>query len=297
MTVVNGRYTAFRIHAANRIPATSSAGAEVQNHHMPPTSVSTRHDIGEHPHRAGPAWHRLFAYNNLPPVPNEQLTTPAVERRYEIAAAALDALRDATSTIADSYAFFQTTALIEAHAKLRHRGIMTTVGDMIEQIDTPCRSNGDDPDTVDALRHNPQSSVPGRTATNVRSRGAGTPEPRASAPSFEQGEPDPDHPKQRAYLPLERLNCSGHGVEPGVRLAGERVDPDIHCANFSPKVLEVRPERRRDASPATPATSATASETVRASRSSLAKATARPPDWCRGGSVEIVSAILVFPSC
>ncbi len=100
-----------------------------------------------------PPWDPLFPYNNLPPVPRDRLTTRAIEKRCKLATAALDTLRNTTDRLADPCALFQTTALTEAHASSAIEGIVTTVGEMIEQMDKPRRSNGPDLDTHDALRH------------------------------------------------------------------------------------------------------------------------------------------------
>ena len=99
------------------------------------TSASTRTE----PY---PSWDPLFPYNNLPPVPSEQLTTRAVERCCKLATAALDALRDASRKLADPYASFQTVALIEAQDSSAIEGIVTTVGEMIEHMDRPRPTNG-----------------------------------------------------------------------------------------------------------------------------------------------------------
>ena len=48
---------------------------------------------------------------------------------------------------------FQTAALIEAQASSAIKGIVTAVGEMVEQMDRPRRTNSTDPDTIDALRH------------------------------------------------------------------------------------------------------------------------------------------------
>ena len=102
------------------------------------TSASTRTE----PY---PSWDPLFPYNNLPPVPGEQLTTRAVERHCQLVTAALDALRDATRKLAAPYASFQTATLIEAQASSAIEGIVTTVGEMIEHMDRPRLTNGVDP--------------------------------------------------------------------------------------------------------------------------------------------------------
>ncbi len=110
------------------------------------TSASTRTE----PY---PPWDPLFPYNNLPPVPRERLTTRAIEERCKLATAALDTLRNTTDRLADPYALFQTAALVEAHASSAIEGIVTTIGEMIEQMDRPRLTNGADPDTIDTLRH------------------------------------------------------------------------------------------------------------------------------------------------
>ena len=110
------------------------------------TSASTRTE----PY---PPWNPLLAYNNLPPLRTEQLTTPAIEERCKLATTALEALCDAADELADSLTLFQTTTLIEAHASSAIEGIVTTAGDMLERMDRPRRSNGTDANTVDALRH------------------------------------------------------------------------------------------------------------------------------------------------
>ncbi len=58
-----------------------------------------------------PPWDPVFAYNNLPPVPRERLTTPAVEARCEIATSALNTLREATARNSDPVTLMQTLAL------------------------------------------------------------------------------------------------------------------------------------------------------------------------------------------
>ena len=100
-----------------------------------------------------PPWSPVFAYNNLPPIPREQLTTPAVEARCELATAALDALRDATGRCSDPHTLFETVALIEAQASSAIENIVTSVGEMLNYIGKRQLSNGYDPDADDALRH------------------------------------------------------------------------------------------------------------------------------------------------
>ena len=100
-----------------------------------------------------PPWDPLFPYNNLPPVPRERLTTRAIEERCKLATAALDTLRNTADRLADPYALFQTAALVEAQASSAIEGIVTTIGEMIDQMDRPRVTNGVDPDTIDALRH------------------------------------------------------------------------------------------------------------------------------------------------
>ena len=104
-----------------------------------------------------PPWSPDFAYNNLPPVPREQLRTPAIEARCELATAALGTLREATGRLSDPEALFQTTSLIEAHASSAIEGIVTTVSRMLEHLGKPQLSDGADPDADDALRH--QASI------------------------------------------------------------------------------------------------------------------------------------------
>lgn len=74
-----------------------------------------------------PPWDPVFAYNNLPPVPRERLTTPAVEARCEIATRALNTLREATARFSDPVTLMQTLALVEAQASSAIEGIVTTV--------------------------------------------------------------------------------------------------------------------------------------------------------------------------
>ena len=62
-------------------------------------------------------WDPLLPYNNLPPIPGEQLTTRAVERRCKLAVAALETLRDATSELTDPYALFQWLVRLRAGAR------------------------------------------------------------------------------------------------------------------------------------------------------------------------------------
>lgn len=100
-----------------------------------------------------PPWDPVFAYNNLPPVPRERLTTPAVEARCEIATRALNTLREATARYSDPVTLMQTLALVEAQASSAIEGIVTSVGDMLKHLGRPLLSNGADPDADDALRH------------------------------------------------------------------------------------------------------------------------------------------------
>ncbi len=100
-----------------------------------------------------PPWDPVFPYNNLPPVPREQLTTPAIEARCRRATTALDTLRDAARRLSDPLALLHTTTLIEAQASSAIEGIVTTVGQMLELMDRPRLSNATDPDADDALRH------------------------------------------------------------------------------------------------------------------------------------------------
>lgn len=100
-----------------------------------------------------PPWDPVFAYNNLPPVPREQLTTPAVEARCQLTADALDALRQATDRLSDPLPLFQTVTLVEAQASSAIEGIVTSVDEMLSHLGKPRLSNGEDPDSDDALRH------------------------------------------------------------------------------------------------------------------------------------------------
>ena len=100
-----------------------------------------------------PRWSPVFAYNNLPPIPREQLTTPAIEARCKLASAALRTLRDATARFSDPHTLFQTVALVEAQASSAIEGIVTSVGEMLKSIGKRHLSNGEDPDADDALRH------------------------------------------------------------------------------------------------------------------------------------------------
>lgn len=100
-----------------------------------------------------PPWSPVFACNNLPPVPSQQLTTPTIEARCELATAALRTLRDATARFSDPDTLFQTVALVEAQASSAIEGIVTTLSQMLEHIGKPRLSNGADPDADDALRH------------------------------------------------------------------------------------------------------------------------------------------------
>ena len=100
-----------------------------------------------------PPWSPVFAYNNLPPIRSEQLTTPAVEARCELATAALHTLRDATAKFSDPETLFQTVGLVEAQASSAIEDIVTTVSQMLKHIGKQQLSNGTDPDADDALRH------------------------------------------------------------------------------------------------------------------------------------------------
>ena len=100
-----------------------------------------------------PPWQPVLAYNNLSPVRCKQLTTPAVETQCELAAEALDALREATGKLTDPLSLFQTVALVEAQASSAIEGIVTSVDEMLKYLGTSRLSNGEDPDTDDALRH------------------------------------------------------------------------------------------------------------------------------------------------
>ena len=100
-----------------------------------------------------PPWSPVFAYNNLPPVPSKQLTTPAVEARCEVATTALRTLREATARFSDPQTLFRTVTLIEAQASSAIEGIVTSVSEMLKYIGKPRLSNGADPDADDALRH------------------------------------------------------------------------------------------------------------------------------------------------
>ncbi|MCY3810300.1 MAG: Fic family protein, partial [Gammaproteobacteria bacterium] len=105
------------------------------------------------PTEPSPPWSPVFAYNNLPAVPREQLTTPAVEARCELTTAALETLREATGRFSDPDTLFRTVALVEAQASSAIEGIVTTVSQMLEYIGKPRLSDGHDPDADDALRH------------------------------------------------------------------------------------------------------------------------------------------------
>ena len=99
---------------------------------MEKPAAATRSDSnGSEPY---PPWSPVFAYNNLPPVPREQLTTPAVEARCEVATAALQTLREATARFSDPDTLFQTVSLIEAQASSAIEGIVTTVSRIIEHL-------------------------------------------------------------------------------------------------------------------------------------------------------------------
>ena len=100
-----------------------------------------------------PPWSPIFAYNNLPPIPSEELTTPAIEARCERASATLDSLREATNRFSDPDTVFQTIALIEAQASSAIENIVTSVGEMLKHLGKRQLSNGYDPDADDALRH------------------------------------------------------------------------------------------------------------------------------------------------
>ena len=108
---------------------------------------------GNHRTKPDPPWSPVFAYNNLPPVPREQLRTPAIEARCELATAALRTLRDATTRYSDPETLFQTVSLVEAQASSAIEGIVTTVTRMLEYRGKPRLSNGSDPEADDALRH------------------------------------------------------------------------------------------------------------------------------------------------
>ena len=97
-------------------------------------------------------WHPLFAYDNLPPVPTEQLRTDDIEEHCALATAALTALRNATGALNDPSALFETTARVEAQASSAIEGIVTDVGKMLEQVDRPRRASTCDLDTIEALR-------------------------------------------------------------------------------------------------------------------------------------------------
>ncbi|MYD85314.1 MAG: Fic family protein [Acidobacteria bacterium] len=115
----------------------------------PPTRKASAPNL----HTRHPPWDPVFAYNNLPPVPCEQLTTPAVETQCELAGAALHALRKATDRLYDPLPLFRTVALVEAQASSAIEGIFTSVEEMLKHLGKPRLSNGDDPDADDALRH------------------------------------------------------------------------------------------------------------------------------------------------
>ena len=126
------------------------------DHHMPrppsapdTTAASTRTE----PY---PPWDPLFAYNNLPPVPGEQLTTRAVERHCQLATAALETLRNATTRLADPLLRVVPNGRADrGTGQLRHRGHRDrpTLGKMLEQMDRPRLTNATEHDTHDALRH------------------------------------------------------------------------------------------------------------------------------------------------
>jgi len=118
---------------------------------MPRPATRTRSD-GSRSERH-PPWSPVFAYNNLPPIPSEQLTTPGVEARCKLATAALRTLRDATTRFSDAETVFQTVALVEAQASSAIEGIVSTVSRMLEHLGKPNLSKGSDPDADDALRH------------------------------------------------------------------------------------------------------------------------------------------------
>ena len=99
------------------------------------------------------AWSPVLPHNNLPPVPGDQLQTPAIEARCKRATAALETLRDATRRLSDPTALFRTAALIEAQASSAIEEIITTVGEMIEHMDSPRLKNAYKPSTDNALRH------------------------------------------------------------------------------------------------------------------------------------------------
>jgi hypothetical protein len=92
----------------------------------------------------------VFAYNNLPPVPRERLTTPAVEARCDLATAALDTLCETAKTLSDPFALLQTVALIEAQASPAIEGIVTSVREMVRYIGGLHEAP---PETGDALLH------------------------------------------------------------------------------------------------------------------------------------------------
>ena len=100
-----------------------------------------------------PAWNPRVAYNDLPPVPREQLNTHAIQTQCELATAALATLENATDEARDRLALFETTALIEAQASSAIEGIITTVDEMLEHFGKARLSNGENPDADDALRH------------------------------------------------------------------------------------------------------------------------------------------------
>ena len=112
---------------------------------------ATRSDSGGT--KPDPAWSPVFAYNNLPPVPREQLTTPAIKARCELAVTALRTLRDATARFSDPDTLFQTTSLVEAQASSAIEDIVTTVSRMLEHLGKPRLSESADPEADDALRH------------------------------------------------------------------------------------------------------------------------------------------------
>ena len=126
---------------------------------------------GNHRTKPDPPWSPVCAYNNLPPVPREQLRTPAIEARCELATAALRTLRDATTRYSDPETLFQTVSLVEAQASSAIEGIVTTV--------TPdARGTGESRACRTAATPRPTTRC-GTTKASSTLGSAGTPSPSA----------------------------------------------------------------------------------------------------------------------